>query len=407
MSETCPEPASGLESRAGPIGGPTDGERPLPLTGITVVELGHSVAAPYAGQILADLGAKVVKVENPSHGDDARLWGPPFWHGSSATFQSLNRNKLSVAVNLKDEPQLAQLRDYIVSSADVVIQNLRPGLVERFGLDESLTELSPRLVYCNLGAFGSSGPLSHKPGYDPMMQAFGGIMSVTGEMGRAPVRVGPSIIDMGAGMWCVIGILSALFRRAGGGPGGRVETSLYETALAWMTVPTAMTLAGQEPERTGSEAAMLAPYKAYQAGDGKFVVVAAGNDNLFRRLCAVLGREEWVADPRFATNAERLCHREVLNGLIEDLLQADTSAGWVSRLEAAGVPCSPLQSTSEVIAHPQTAALGMLQPTPDARMSLMSLPLRFDGRRPPIRSGPPELGADTEAVVRAKEDAGR
>jgi crotonobetainyl-CoA:carnitine CoA-transferase CaiB-like acyl-CoA transferase len=370
----------------------------LPLSGLTVIELGHSVAAPFAGQILADLGARVIKVENPDGGDDARGWGPPFWHGSSATFQSLNRNKLSVTVDLKDAVDCERLRALMAGEADVVIQNMRPGLVERYGLDARLRERNKRLIYCNLGAFGSEGPLRDKPGYDPLMQAFGGIMSVTGEEGRPPVRVGPSIIDMGAGLWSVIGILAALERRHQTGEGCTVDTSLYETSLSWMTVPVAIALAsGRDPGRSGTEVAMIAPYKAYRAAD-RYLVIAAGNDALFRRLASVLKRPDWQADPRFATNAERVKNREALNSMIDAIVIARPAADWTAQLDAVGVPSAPLQKVSEVLAHEQTLALRMVSPVPGSEMSLMSLPLRFDGERLPIRSAPPACGADTDAV---------
>jgi crotonobetainyl-CoA:carnitine CoA-transferase CaiB-like acyl-CoA transferase len=370
----------------------------LPLSGVTVVELGHSVAAPFAGQILGDLGARVIKVENPDGGDDARAWGPPFWHGSSATFQSLNRNKLSVAIDLKNAEECARLRALIVEEADVVIQNMRPGLVERLGIDASLCRENTRLVYCNLGAFGAGGPLSGKPGYDPLMQAFGGIMSVTGEPGRPPVRVGPSIVDMGSGLWSVIGILAALERRHRTGEGCTVDTSLYETSLSWMTVPVAMQLAsGRDPGRSGSEAAMIVPYKAYRASD-KYLVIAAGNDALFRRLAEALDRPEWIADPRFLDNAARVENREALNGMIDHIIATPPSAHWVKALDAVSVPAAPLQTVSEMLAHEQTRALDMVRPVPDSDLSLMSLPLRFDGERLPFRCAPPALGADNDEV---------
>lgn len=372
----------------------TKTEAHLPLSGVMAVELGHSVAAPFAGQALADLGATVVKVENPSGGDDARQWGPPFWHGASATFQSLNRNKLSVAIDMKNPAEQKRLRG-LMAQADVVLQNMRPGMVERFGLDaETLRRENPALVYCNLGAFGSVGPLRDRPGYDPLMQAFAGIMSVTGEPERPPVRVGPSIIDMGAGLWCVIGILAALLRRRETGEGCTIDASLYETALAWMTVPIANSLAsGREPGRSGSETPMLAPYKAYKAQD-RYIIVAAGNDNLFRRLCATLGRPEWAEDPRFRTNPDRVTNRVALNGLLDEVIGTAPAAHWVEKLDEAGVPCAPLQSVSEVLNHPQTKALGMVTPTPDGAMQLVAMPLRFDGKRPPVRRAPPALGAD-------------
>ena len=367
----------------------------LPLSGITVVEIGHSVAGPFAGQVLGDLGARVVKVENPASGDDARAWGPPFWHGSSATFQSLNRNKLSVAVDLKDAAECARLREFIVREADVVIQNMRPGLVERYGIDSRLREHSPRIVYCNLGAFGADGPLADRPGYDPLMQAFGGIMSITGEAGRPPVRVGPSIVDIGGGMWSVIGILAALQTRNRTGEGCVVDTSLFETSLAWMTVPVALQMAsGRDPGRTGSEAAMIVPYKAYRAAD-KYLIIAAGNDALFRRFADAVGRPEWSKDARFADNASRVTHRDALNAIIDELVLQQPADHWFALLDAAGVPAAPLHTVSEMLAHPQTQALGMVQPVGDGAMRLMGLPLRFNGERPPFRSPPPTLGADT------------
>ncbi len=370
----------------------------LPLSGITVVELGHSVAAPFAGQALGDLGARVVKVENPGAGDDARSWGPPFWHGSSATFQSLNRNKQSVTVDLKDPEENARLRSLIVTQADVVLQNLRPGLVEKFGLDQGLRAQSPRLIYCNLGAFGSRGPLADRPGYDPLMQAFGGIMSITGEEERPPVRVGPSIVDIGAGLWSVIGILAALEQRHRTGAGCTVDTSLFETSLSWMTVGVALQMAsGRDPGRSGSEAAMIVPYKAYRASD-RYLVIAAGNDSLFRKLCAVVGNPEWIADPRFGSNALRVQHREALNTMIDEVVATRPAEHWLQRLDAAGVPAAPLQKVSEVLAHPQTRALDMVRPVGDGAMSLMSLPLRFDGERLPFRIAPPALGADNDTV---------
>ncbi|MBM3573676.1 MAG: CoA transferase, partial [Alphaproteobacteria bacterium] len=373
----------------------------LPLAGLVAVELGHSVAAPFGAQILGELGASIIKVENPGGGDDARKWGPPFWHDASATFQCLNREKMSIAVDLKNPAELQRLKRLILDKADIVLQNMRPGLVAKLGLDARLRQDKPRLIYCNLGAFGALGPMKAMPGYDPLMQAFGGIMSITGEEGRPPVRVGPSIIDMAAGMWSVIGILAALNRRAATGQGCEVDTSLYETALAWMTVPAALyTSSGKRQRRTGSEAAMLAPYKAYKASDD-YLVIAAGNDNLYRRMCEALGKPEWADDPRFRGNADRIVNREQLNQMIDDVVGQHSRAHWVERLEAAGVPCASLQSIDEVLAHPQTQALGMVQRSPDGRFTVMGLPLSFDGVRPPFRANPPKLGEHNGQVFAA------
>jgi crotonobetainyl-CoA:carnitine CoA-transferase CaiB-like acyl-CoA transferase len=371
----------------------------MPLVGVTVVELGHSVAAPFAGQILGDLGARIVKIEKRG-GDDARKWGPPWWQGAAAIFQSLNRNKLSVAIDLRDRAEREALRGFILAETDVVLQNMRPGGAEQQGLGAAeLREAAPRLIYCNLGAFGAKGPLKDKPGYDPLMQAFGGLMSVTGEEGRLPVRVNTSIMDMGCGMWAVIGILSALLRRTTSGEGCTIDTSLYETALGWMTTHAATYQAsGERPRRAGSGTTGIVPYRGYATQDG-FLVVGAANDKLFGLFADALGHPEWPSDARFATNAERVKHQTELYHLIEAEMVRATTAEWTRRLEAAGVPCARLQTIDEVLAHPQTTALGMLPATPDGAMRLIGLPLSFDGVRPAIRSAPPALGADTATIL--------
>jgi crotonobetainyl-CoA:carnitine CoA-transferase CaiB-like acyl-CoA transferase len=370
----------------------------LPLSGIVVVELGHSVAAPALGQILGDLGAEVVKVEKAG-GDDARKWGPPFLDGQAATFQSINRNKRSVVCDLRDAAQRGRLVDYIVQHADVVLQNLRPGQVDELGLGAAaLTALKPSLVYCNVGAFGARGPLADRPGYDPLMQAFGGIMSVVGEEGRPPVRVGPSIIDQGTAMWGAIGILAALYRRKESGKGGAVDVSLFETAAAWMTMYAAQYLgSGELPQRHGSGAPGIAPYRAYRTKDGD-LVVAAGNDGLFKRLCGVLGFK-WFEDARFKTNPDRVKNSSALYGMIEKEMLKRSSAEWIAALDEAGVPCAPVQNVKQMLEHPQMAALGLLQQVPGSSQPLIGLPISFDGRRPLPRSAPPALGADTIEVL--------
>ncbi len=376
-----------------------------PLKGLLVVELGHSVAAPFAGQVLADLGARVIKIENPAHGDDARRWGPPFWNGAATIFQSVNRNKQSAAVDLKDPEQLAALRTFIIEKADIVVQNMRSGLVSQYGVGAELRAENPRLIYCNLGAFGTTGPLSKRPGYDPLMQAFGGIMSVTGNDGEAPVRVGVSIIDQGAGLWSVIGILSALHRRALTGEGCTVDTSLFETALAWANAPNATYQAtGKAPGRLGSQTPGLTPYKVFEANDG-YILIAAGNDNLFRRLAEAVGHSEWLDDERFATNPKRVENRGLVNDAVQKVIATRSVSTWVDVFERANVPAAPLQSIDQVVKHPQTQALGMLQKAPDADMTLMGLPLSFNGARPPLRNAPPPLGRETQEILGSTESA--
>ena len=376
-----------------------DPQGSLPLDGITVIELGHSVAAPYACEVLGDLGADVIKIEK-ADGDDARSWAPPYWGTMSATFQSLNRNKRSVVVNLKDRAERDRLRRLIVERADVVVSNLRPGSAADFGLDgDTLRRAKPALIYCNIGAFGAKGPLNNRPGYDPLMQAFGGLMSVTGEPAQRPVRVGTSIIDMAAGMWAVIGVLAALLAHRDAGKGSTVDTSLYETALGWMCYHAAnFQASGELPRQQGSGAAMIVPYRGYASKDG-FIVIAAGNDKLFASLARVLGHPEWIDDPRFRSNPDRVRNQNVLYRWIEELIPGRTNREWAAILDEAGVPNAPMQTIAEVLDHPQTKALGMLQASPQGDITLFGLPVSFDGVRPAFRRPPPVLGAHTGEIL--------
>ncbi len=382
---------------------PSDTKKALPahapLAGMTVIEIGQNIAAPTATQILGDLGARVIKIEKSS-GDDARAWGPPFWDGAASMFQAVNRNKASVAVNFRDPEALAAVERLILAEADVVLQSMRPGLLAAQGLDpERLRTLKPSLVWCDLGAFGSGGPLSDNPGYDPLMQAFAGLMSVTGEDGRPPVRTGYSVVDMGTGMWASNAILAALLRRQMTGEGCCVEVSLYETALAWMSIAAAhYQSSGEVPGRHGSGAATIVPYRAYATRDGH-LVVASGNNALFAKFSALLGHPEWNSDERFASNPARVKHRNELDGLIEQMMCEQTTREWVVRLEQAGIPCAPVQSIDQALNHPQTQALGIVQAVPGSDMTLVGMPARFDGVRPPIRSASSALNADAALLA--------
>ena len=364
-----------------------------PLTGVKVVEIGTSVAAPYAGWILATLGADVIKVERPDGGDDARQWGKMFPDGSSSYFNAFNRDKRGITVDIKDAAEREWLRRFCIDEADVVIQNMRPGRAAANGLGaQELISASPRLIYCNMGAFGRTGPMKDRPGYDPLMQAFGGIMSITGEEGRPPIRVGTSIVDMGTGMWSVIGILSALNRRSVTGSGCIIDASLYETALAWMTHhASTVQVTGENPDRQGSGARGMAPYQAYRCSDG-WLVVAAPNDRLFAKLSTVLGHPEWPADPRFASNQHRYANLDALNEQIAPILLQREREQWRETLDEAGIPSAPVRTTLEMMADPQTRALGMLQRLDPDRQELMGAPLSFNGDRPPLRRYAPTLG---------------
>ncbi|UCE30328.1 MAG: CoA transferase [Burkholderiales bacterium] len=368
------------------------------LKGIRVVELGQNLAGPFAGAILADLGADVIKVEKPE-GDDARKWGPPFWpDGSSAAFHGMNRNKRSVTVDVRDDGERERLLQ-LIGTADVFVHNLRPGAADKLGLGAAdLCERFPRLVYCDMGAFGHDGPLALRPGYEPLLQAFAGLVSINGDPDGPPARMGCSLVDLGTGMWTVIGALAALQRRSVTGEGGLVRTSLFETALRWAGLHIeSYAVSGKVPERHGTGHPVLVPYQAFETANGP-LVVTAGNDRLFARLAEVLGRPEWATDPRYATNADRYANKPEMLRLISEILATDTRERWAERLEAAGVPCAPINSIPEVYAHPQTAALGILQQPPGAPAPMVGLPISFGDARPAMRSVGPALGADNDAV---------
>jgi crotonobetainyl-CoA:carnitine CoA-transferase CaiB-like acyl-CoA transferase len=289
----------------------------------------------------------------------------------------------------------------ILDRADVLIHNLKAGALDRYGLAaDDLLATKPGLVYCNVGAFGSTGPLRDRPGYDPMMQAYGGLMSLLGEDGRPPVRVSVSIIDIATGMWSVIGILSVLQERERTGRGGLVDTSLYETTLAWLTLPISAYLAnGEIPTRHGSGIEQIVPYQAFEAADG-FMMVAAGNDNLFRRLCAAIGRPRLAEEERFRTNADRVVNRRELVPILTDIFKTAPIAAWAERLDAAGIPYAPIQTLDKVVRDAQTAALGIIQDWSESPpVSLIGLPLSFDGVRPPFAKPAPRLGEDNSDLL--------
>ena len=375
----------------------------LPLAGVRVVDVTTSIAGPYCAEILAALGAEVVKVERPDTGDDGRAWGPPFWNGQGAMFLSVNAGKRSLAVSLRDERGREAVRR-LAERADVFLQSLRPGLAERLGLGPvALRARSSRLVYCSLGAYGSVGPLREEPGYDALMQAAGGLISMTGEPGRPGVRVGSSLIDMGTGMWAALGIAAALLERERSGEGAVVDTSLYETALAYVGYHLVGYLAdGTVPTREGTVFPMVAPYQVLPTADGE-LMVAAGNDRLFTALCEAVMLPELLQDECFRTNPDRVANREVLVALLSDRLRERTTEDWLTLLAAAGVPAAPVADVAQVVSSEQTKALGILQPVPHPAipdLELAALPLSFDGERATHRRPPPLVGEHTGEILR-------
>lgn len=374
-----------------------------PLDGVTVLDVTQSVAGPYCTMLLGDLGADVIKIERPEIGDDTRSWGPPYWNEESTTFLSLNRNKRSIALDMKhDEGQ--QIMWDLMRRADVLVQNLRTGTLERLGFGyEAVRAENPRIIYCSMTAYGNAGPMRDFPGYDPLMQAFGGLMSVTGEPDGAPVRVGTSIMDMGMGMWGVIGILGALQNRERMGEGQLVEMSLYETALSWVPYQIMSFLGtGEVPKRHGSGTAMLAPYEAYPTRDGH-ILIAAANNSLWSKLCHVLGMKELPEDPRFRDNPDRVRNREALFEILVEQMRRDTTEAWTKRLWDAGVPCSPIRTIDQVVTEPQTEAVDILRSTTHPRIDgyrEVGIPVSWSGTRPETVRVPPELGQDTQEILR-------
>jgi crotonobetainyl-CoA:carnitine CoA-transferase CaiB-like acyl-CoA transferase len=374
----------------------------LPLDGLVVVDLTQNVAGPFCTQILGDMGADVVKVERPGRGDDARAWAPPWWGAESASFMAFNRNKRSLALDLKREGGLEVLRR-LVARADVFVQSLRAGAVAELGLDApSARARNPRLVYCSITAYGTRGPLAALPGYDPLMQAYGGLMSVNGHPGAEPARVGTSIVDMGTGMWAALGILAGLRQREATGRGVEVTTALFETTLMWVSYHAMGYLgSGEVPQPQGSGTAMIAPYQAFPTADG-YAMIGAASDALFARLAAALDAPELTDDPRFADNPGRVTHRAALVEVVAAHTRAHKTADLLERLRAAGVPSAPILTVDQVVHEPQTQASGMLVGAEHPRLPdyrSIGLPIQWDDRRPGVRRVPPQLGEHSADVL--------
>jgi crotonobetainyl-CoA:carnitine CoA-transferase CaiB-like acyl-CoA transferase len=365
----------------------------LPLQGVRALDLTSSLAGPTATGILAALGADVVKVEHPGRGDEARAWGPRFFEGGSVMFFSANAGKRSLALDLKD-PRGREALLRLAERSDVAVQSLRPGTAERLGIGpEDLRARNPKLVYCTIGAFGRRGPLAAEPGYDPLMQAAAGIMSVTGEPDRPPVRVGVSLIDIGTGVWAALAIVAALHE----GEGRTLDLSLYETALSLLPYQLSDVLAGAEaPGRHGTAFPLIAPYEVFPTADGELMIVA-GNDRLFGSLCSVLGAPELAEDERFRSNPLRVEHRDELVSLLRPRLAERATDDLLERLRAAGVPASPVLDVGQVAAHEQTLATGMLQDL--AGRTIVAPPLSADGERVLHRGAPPLLGEHTSEIL--------
>ncbi len=370
------------------------------LKGVKVVEFGQNLAGPFAGQILAHMGAEVIKVERPGPGDDARAWGPPFVGDSAVGFHIINQGKKSVSIDLEKEADRQALVE-LIGRSDVFLHNLRPGVVQKFGIDgPSLLKRFPGLIYADIGAFGHKGPLTMKPGYEPLLQAFSGLVSVNGHPDGPPARIGASVVDYGTGMWTTIGILAALVNRAQTGKGTVINTSLFETALGWAGPHlSGFGATGTVSPRQGTGHPSLVPYEGFETTTGT-LVITAGNQRIWAKLCTVLGHPEWKDDPKFVDNKARRANKAELLGLIAAIMIKDSKEAWTEKMEKAGVPCAPIHTIAEVLAHPQTAAMGALGTLPGTEIPFTGLPISFDGERPAAAPGAPAAGADTLTTLR-------
>jgi crotonobetainyl-CoA:carnitine CoA-transferase CaiB-like acyl-CoA transferase len=373
-----------------------------PLAGIRVVDFSRVLAGPFCTMFLGDLGADVIKVEHPASGDDTRAWGPPFVDGESAYYLSINRNKRSIAVDLKAGAGRRIARE-LVQRSDVVVENFRPGTMDRLGLGyDDLTALNPGLVYCAVSAFGNTGPDRDRAGLDVVVAAAGGLMSITGEDGGPPVKPGVALVDLATALCAVGAIVSALYARRTTGRGQRVDLSLLGVEVALLiNIASNYLLAGEVPRRWGSAHPSIVPYQAFEAADGH-VVVGATNDALWQRFCEAVALEALARDPRFATNEGRVRHRREILAAIEPVLRRRPRAEWVARLREAGVPCAPVNAIDEVFGDPQVAHLGLVQDVPHPTLGSVRLvghPVAFSRTPAAIRRHPPLLGEHTREVL--------
>jgi crotonobetainyl-CoA:carnitine CoA-transferase CaiB-like acyl-CoA transferase len=395
------------------MAGADDSLRPAPLTGLRVLDLSRVLAGPWASQLLADLGADVVKVERPQGGDDTRAWGPPYLRDDAGRdtaeatyFLCANRNKRSLTVDLS-RPQGQQLVRDLAAQSDVLIENFKVGGLAQYGLDyQSLAAVHPRLVYCSITGFGQTGPYAHRAGYDFLMQGMGGLMSVTGradgEEGAGPQKVGVALTDIMTGLYATIAVQAALAERERSGRGQHIDLALLDVQVACLANQASSYLAGGvTPRRMGNAHPTIVPYQDFPTADGD-MILAIGNDGQFARFCEVAGRPEWATDPRFATNPQRVANRVELIRLLRQLTITRSTQAWIALLETAGVPCGPINRIDAVFEDPQVRERGMRIDLPHVlaeKVALVANPIRLGASPVSYRSAPPTLGQHTDEVL--------
>jgi crotonobetainyl-CoA:carnitine CoA-transferase CaiB-like acyl-CoA transferase len=375
---------------------------PGALSGLTVIDFTRVLSGPYCTMALADHGARVIKLEHPVRGDDTRHWGPPFLGEESAYFLSINRNKESVTLDFK-QLEGQRILHQLLAMADVVVENFRPGTLDAagFGAADVLPQY-PRIVYCSISGYGQTGPRREEPGYDAVMQAEGGLMSITGEADGPALRLGVAITDIVSGLFAAQGVMAALIAREKTGRGQHVDIGMLDATAALLTYQAGNYFAsGQVPARMGNRHPTIVPYESFHASDGEFVI-AGGNDEIWRRLCRVIGRTELAEDPRFCTNKERVMRYDELRAELERALSKRTREEWVRELTAAGVPCGSVREISEVLADPQLAAREMVAEVQHATIGtarVINSPVKLSETPPSVRTAPPTLGQHTTAVL--------
>lgn len=374
-----------------------------PLADLLVIDLTRALAGPYCTVMLGDLGARIIKVESPGTGDDTRGWGPPFLEGESTYFMSVNRNKESLTLNLKD-PRGQEALHRLLVRADVLVENFRPGTMDRLGFGYAEVHARyPRIVYVSISGFGQDGPARERTAYDLILQGMGGLMGMTGEEGGPPVRVGVAITDICAGMFAAYGVLAALRVRDRTGLGQQVDTAMLDGQIAWLTYQAGNYFAtGENPERLGNAHPSIVPYQAFRTADG-YLNVAVGSEAIWERFCAAIQRPDLALDPRFRTNPDRVAHRAVLVPALETLFATRPTAHWRSILDEAGVPNGPIYLLSELFADPQVHHRGMvveLEHPAAGRVRQTGVPVKFSATPGAVRTPPPLLGQHTDAILR-------
>jgi formyl-CoA transferase/CoA:oxalate CoA-transferase len=372
------------------------------LEGIKVLDLSRALAGPYCTMMLGDMGAEVIKLEMPGTGDDSRSWGPPFVEGESAYFMSVNRNKKSITLNMKSTKS-NEIVTKLIKQSDVLVENFRPGAMDRLGFGyEQVKEMNPRLIYASISGFGQDGPYRMLPGFDQVLQGMGGLMSITGEAGGPPIKVGVAIADISGGMFAAFGIVTALYNREKTGKGQMIDVSLLDSQVAWLTYRAGAYFAsGEVPQPVGSGHPVIVPYQAFHAKD-VYVNIAVGNDQLWVKFCKAVGLEKVMDDPKFATNAKRVENRAEIVKIIEDLIVTKNGEEWLAILNEAGVPCGPIYTVDKIFEDPQVLHRGMMQeldhPTAGP-IKVTGIPVKLSDTPGEITLPPPFLGQHTQEIL--------